>query len=128
MSNVRAPLAPLLGDIKICVHGFFCRKFNFEQLLIFRRSPYTLLEGSMLRYNFKSQFAILGSTMNTNVTAQEGEHECCHYLLIYAIKPNFKKCLSNTDKFNSYSTSYCCYFISEIRKQTVYHRASVNFL
>ncbi len=31
--NLWTPLAPLLGEIQLCVHWVFCRKFNSEQLL-----------------------------------------------------------------------------------------------
>ncbi len=31
--NFWSPLAPLLGEIEICVHLVFCGKFNYEQLL-----------------------------------------------------------------------------------------------
>ncbi len=33
MSNCARDITPLLGEMKICVHHVFCRKFNFEQLL-----------------------------------------------------------------------------------------------
>ncbi len=68
-----------------------------------------------------NRFTILGSGMSANVATQEGDHGCYHYPLIYAIKPNFRKYLSNTNEFSSNSTSYCRYFVSEIRKQTVSH-------
>ncbi len=47
---------------------------------------------------------------------------------IYAVKPNFRKYLSNTNYLNSNLTNYCHCFISEIRKQTVSHQGSGNFL
>ncbi len=88
-----------------------------------------------LNQNYKLQvmqtyskvFAILGSTMSANVATQEGDHGCYHHLLIYAIKPNFRRYRSNTNKFNWKSTSYCCYFVSEVRKQIVSHQVSGNW-
>ncbi len=45
-------------------------------------------------------FAILGTTMSVNVATQEGDHGCYLYSLIYAIKPNLGKYLSNMNEFN----------------------------
>ncbi len=33
MTNLWRPLAPLLGEIEICIYRIFCRKFNTVQLL-----------------------------------------------------------------------------------------------
>ncbi len=60
-------------------------------------------------------FVILGTTMSINVATQEGDHGCYHYLLIYAIKPNLEKYLSNMNEFNF----MCYFFISKICNQTV---------
>ncbi len=43
--NLWTPLAPLLGEIQLCVHWVFCRKFNSKQLLyeaFFWYNPYFL--------------------------------------------------------------------------------------
>ncbi len=49
---------------------------------------------------FQSFFAILGTTMSVNIATQEGDHGCYHYMLIYGIKPNVGKYLSNMNELN----------------------------
>ncbi len=93
-----------------------------------REGRIELSDNTVQVWRLHGTFAILGSTISANVATQEGDHGCYHYFLIYAIKPNFKKYLSNTNEFNLNSTSCCCYFVSEICKQTVCQQMNGNFL
>ncbi len=45
-------------------------------------------------------FGILDTVVSVNIATQEGDHGCYHYMLIYGIKPNLKKYLSNMNEFN----------------------------
>ncbi len=53
----------------------------------------------MANLYFCNQFAILGTAMSVNIATQEGDHGCYHYMLIYGMKPNLGKYLSNMNEF-----------------------------
>ncbi len=49
---------------------------------------------------------ILGTAMSVNIATQKGNHGCYHYMLIYGIKPNLGKYLSNTNEFNQFCAAF----------------------
>ncbi len=59
--------------------------------------PHLLRVGNLLLHRFIRDF---GHVMNVNTATQEGDHGCYHYMLIYGIKPNLEKYLSNMNEFN----------------------------